>query len=94
MLYKKQGFPEESELVMCTVSNIQYHSVFADLDEYGRQGMIHISEISPGRIRNIRDYVKEGKKIVCKVLRVNSERGHIDLSLRRVNEAQRKNKIK
>ena len=93
MLYKKQGFPEESELVMCTVSNIQYHSVFADLDEYGRQGMIHISEISPGRIRNIRDYVKEGKKIVCKVLRVNSERGHIDLSLRRVNEAQRKNKV-
>ncbi len=63
------------------------------MDEYrNRTGIIHISEIAPGRIRNIRDYVIEGKKVVCKVLRVNQERGHIDLSLRRVNEAQRRMK--
>jgi len=55
--------------------------------------MIHISEISPGRIRNIRDFVKEGKKIVCKVLRIHKDKGHIDLSLRRVNEGQKKEKI-
>ena len=54
--------------------------------------MIHISEISPGRIRNIRDYVKEGKKIVCTVLRIHKDKGHIDLSLRRVNENQRRQK--
>ncbi len=93
MLLKKYGFPEESELVICTVTKIQFNSVFARLDEYGKSGMIHISEISPGRIRNIRDYVKEGKVIVCVVLRVNKERGHIDLSLRRVNEGQRRKKI-
>lgn len=92
MLLKKEGFPEENELVLCTVTAIHYHSVFVKLDEYDKQGMVHISEISPGRIRNIRDYVKEGKKIVCKVLRVNMEKGHIDLSLRRVNENQRKQK--
>ena len=89
----KQGFPEEDEIVMCTVTAIHYHSVFAKLDEYGRSGMIHISEISPGRIRNIRDYVKEGKKVVCKVLRVNEEKGYIDLSLRRVSERQKKQKV-
>jgi len=54
--------------------------------------MIHISEISPGRIRNIRDYVKEGKRIVCKVLKVNKEKHQIDLSIRRVNTMQRINK--
>lgn len=92
MLLKKQGFPEESEIVLCTVTSVRYNSVFVNLNEYDHSGMIHISEISPGRIRNIRDYVKEGKVIVCKVLRINKERGYIDLSLRRVNEGQRRAK--
>ncbi|MCK5282590.1 MAG: S1 RNA-binding domain-containing protein [Nanoarchaeota archaeon] len=93
MLLIKEGFPEEDELVLCTVTNIHFHSVFAKLDEYGKTGLIHISEISPGRIRNIRDFVVEGKKIVCKVLRVDKKTGHIDLSLRRVNGNQKKKKI-
>ena len=93
MLFKKQGFPEESESVLCTVTSVQYHSVFVDIDEYGKSGMIHISEVSPGRMRNIRDFVKEGKKIVCKVLRINEEKGYIDLSLRRVNESEKRRKI-
>lgn len=85
--------PEEGELVLCTVTSIQPNSVFARLDEFNRQGMIHISEISPGRIRNIRDFVKEDKKIVCMVLRIHQEKGYIDLSLRRVNDSQKKKKI-
>jgi translation initiation factor 2 subunit 1 len=93
MLLRKEGFPDEDELVVCTVTKVQYHSVFVNLDEYDRGGMIHISEVSPGRIRNIRDFVKEGKKVVCKVLRVNSDKGHIDLSLRRVTETQKRSKI-
>jgi len=93
MLLKKTGFPEEDELVMCSITKVQFHSVFADLDEYNKSGMIHISEVSPGRIRNIRDYVKEGKKVVCKVLRITQEKGHIDLSLRRVTETQKRRKI-
>jgi len=94
VLLKKEGFPEEDELVLCTVTAVQFHSVFVKLDEYNnRSGLIHISEIAPGRIRNIRDYVVEGKKVVCKVLRIDKEKGHIDLSLRRVNEAQKRNKL-
>ena len=69
--------------------------MFVSLDEYkDKEGLIHISEISPGRVRNIRDFVKEGKKIVCKVLKVDIEKGHLDLSLRRVNQVQRINKNK
>jgi len=92
MYYRREGLPEENELVLCTVTNVQYNSVFCKLDEYNNSGMIHISEVSPGRIRNIRDYVQEGKKIVCKILRVDEEKGHIDLSLRRVTENQRRAK--
>ncbi len=94
MLIIKRGYPERSDLVICTVIKIQFSSIFVRLDEYKNiQGIIHISEISPGRIRNIRDYVKEGKVIVCLVLRVNRERDLIELSLRRVTDTQRRKKI-
>ncbi|MBW2995399.1 S1 RNA-binding domain-containing protein [Candidatus Woesearchaeota archaeon] len=93
MLYQRTGWPEESEIVLCTVTKIFPNAVFATLDEYsGKSGLIHISEVSPGRIRNIRDFVVEGRKVVCKVLAVRQEKGHIDLSLRRVNEMQKKQK--
>ncbi len=86
MFYKKKGFPEEGEIVLATVKKILYHSVFVELDEYEhKEGMIHISEVSPGRIRTLSDYVKEGKKIICKVLNVDKSKGNIDLSLRRVS---------
>ncbi|MBI2144843.1 translation initiation factor IF-2 subunit alpha [Candidatus Woesearchaeota archaeon] len=93
MLLKRKGFPEDDELLFCTVTSVQSHSVFVKLEEYGLSGMIHISEVAPGRIRNIRDFVVENKPIVCKVIGVNKERGHIDLSLRRVTEGQRRAKI-
>lgn len=93
MHYKKQGIPENGDILLCTVKKILPNSVFVILDEYDRkEGMIHISELSAGRIRNIRDFVKEGKKIVCKVLRIDRNRGHIDLSLRRVSLSVKINK--
>ena len=85
MFYKRKGLPEEGDIVSCTVKNILHHSVFVTVDEFDNlEGLIHISELAPGRIRNIRDYVTPNKKIVCKVLRVNIANRHVDLSLRRV----------
>ena len=34
MFYKKQGIPENGEVVICTVKKILFHSVFVDIDEY------------------------------------------------------------
>ncbi|MBR9682931.1 S1 RNA-binding domain-containing protein [Candidatus Woesearchaeota archaeon] len=93
MLYRCQGLPEEDEIVLCKVTKIFPNSVFVDIVEYRKSGMIHISEVSPGRIRNLRDYVVVGKQIVCKVLRVDRQTGHIDLSLRRANSNQRREKL-
>lgn len=92
MFYKKKDLPEIGEIVICTVKKILPHAVFVNLDEYDKEAMIHISEIAPGRIRNIRDYVKEGKKIICKILNLDKNKGYIDLSLRRVTQTQRINK--
>lgn len=93
MLYKRSGLPEEEEIVLCKVTQILPNSVFVELLEYDDTGMVHISEIAPGRIRNLRDYVSPERQIVCKVLRVEHQTGHIDLSLRRVNSTERREKL-
>jgi len=88
-------WPQEGELVVCTVDNVKDFVAFVSLDEYGgRQGLIPISEIATGWIKYIRDHIREGQKIVCKVLNVDRTRGHIDLSLKDVNEHQRREKIR
>lgn len=90
----EREWPDEGELVVCTVVNVKDFAAFVKLDEYdGREGLIHISEVAKGWIKHIRDFVREGQKVVCKVLNVNIDRGHIDLSLKDVNEHQRREKI-
>ncbi len=67
---------------------------FVTLEEYGgKEGFIHIAEVARGWIKYIRDYVREGQKVVCKVLNVDAEKGHIDLSLKAVNEHQKREKV-
>lgn len=78
---------EEGDIVLCTVDRIIGTVVFVNIDGNG-EGTIITSEIAPGRIRNLRDYVVPKKRIVCKVLRV--EGGRINLSLRRVTQKEQK----
>jgi translation initiation factor 2 subunit 1 len=92
---KGEEWPEEGELVVCTVQHVKDFVAFVSLDEYeGREGLIPISEIATGWIKYIRDHIREGQKVVCKVLHVDTQRGHIDLSLKDVNEHQRREKIR
>jgi translation initiation factor 2 subunit 1 len=90
----KPEWPESGDLVMATIESVMDYGAYAKLDEYKRQGFLHVSEISSARIRNVRDIVRENQKMVLKVLRVNVEKGHIDLSLRRVTKRERIEKIK
>ena len=79
---------EEGDLVLCTVEKIVGTVVFVNIAGEKKEGSIVLSEIAPGRIRNLRDYVVPKKKIVCKVLRISPER--VDLSLRRVSQNEKK----
>ena len=91
---EREGWPEPGDLLVCTVTQVVDFGAFVTLDEYpGKQGLIHISEVASGWIKYIRDHVREGQKIVCKVLNVDRSRHHIDLSLKDVNEHQRREKI-
>jgi translation initiation factor 2 subunit 1 len=90
----KPEWPEFGDLVIATIESVMDYGAYANLDEYNRRGFLHISEISSARIRNVRDFVRENQKMVLKVLRVDVEKGHIDLSLRRVTKRERIEKIK
>ena len=79
---------EEGQIVLCTVKNIEGTAVFCKIDDYEKEGTMITSEVAPGRIRNLRDYVSPGRKIVCKVLKIDKE--NIYLSLRRVTAKERK----
>lgn len=91
---RAKGYPEESELVVCTVKNVKNFGAFVSLDEYdGKEGFVHVRDVATGWVKYIRDHIREGQKIVCKVLGVDSSKGHIDLSLKSVNEHQKREKI-
>lgn len=80
-------------MVIATVESVTDYGAYVRLDEYGKKGLLHVSEVSSSWIRNIRDFVREGQKVVLKVLRVDAEKGHIDLSLRRVTKREKIEKI-
>lgn len=94
MHYKKKGIPEKGELVICKVRKILPHSVFVSLEEYeNEEGMLHVSEISPKWVKNIKDHVDINNEMVCKVLNVDEKKHFIDVSLRKVSPGEKKSKM-
>ncbi|MBU4534810.1 MAG: translation initiation factor IF-2 subunit alpha [Euryarchaeota archaeon] len=94
MVRRKNEWPDEGELIVGTVHKVLNYGAFASLEEYqGKEAFIHISEVSSGWVKNIRDYVRENQKIVARVLRVNPRKGHVDVSMKRIREDQRTKKI-
>lgn len=94
MAERKPLWPETGDLVIATIETVTDYGAYARLDEFDKRGLLHVSEISSSWIRNIRDFVRENQKMVLKVFRVDVEKGHIDLSLRRVTKRERIEKIK
>lgn len=85
--------PDEGSLVVIEIEDINPHSVYGKLEEYpGKEGLIHISEVSRSWVRDIKKHVKEGEKEVALVLG-EEDSGQLSLSLKRVNEKQKREKM-
>ena len=96
---KRKTGPNEGELVVCRITRINPNSAFAELLEYDKTGMIHVSEVAARWVRDIREFIKENQYVVCRV--IGLDRDHVSLSLKRVrqedavrklNEFKRENK--
>ncbi|KAI0729153.1 eukaryotic translation initiation factor 2 subunit alpha [Fomitopsis betulina] len=86
MRYYEQRYPEVDELVMVQVRQIAEMGAYVKLLEYDNiEGMILLSELSRRRIRSIQKLIRVGRNEVVVVLRVDKEKGYIDLSKRRVS---------
>jgi small subunit ribosomal protein S1 len=76
---------DELKAGTCTfgvVTNITDFGVFVDLG--GVEGLVHVSEISWGRVNHPSDAVKVGQKVQVYVLQVDKDRTRIALSLKRL----------
>ncbi|XP_061996815.1 eukaryotic translation initiation factor 2 subunit alpha homolog [Rosa rugosa] len=80
-------YPEVDMAVMIQVKNIADMGAYVSLLEYNNiEGMILFSELSRRRIRSVSSLIKVGRIEPVMVLRVDKEKGYIDLSKRRVSE--------
>ena len=78
---------EIGQLVQGTITKITNFGAFARL-EGDVEGLIHISELSEQRITHPREVVQEGQTLGLRVIRIDSARKRIGLSLRRVNDTE------
>ncbi|KAF4592531.1 eukaryotic translation initiation factor 2 alpha subunit [Ophiocordyceps camponoti-floridani] len=84
--FYEEKFPEIDSYVMVIVKQIAEMGAYVKLLEYDNiDGMILLSELSRRRIRSIQKLIRVGRNEVVVVLRVDKEKGYIDLSKRRVS---------
>ncbi len=94
MVRKRKPLPSVGELVVGTVTRVFDYGAYMTLDEYGgKEAYLPWSEVSSKWVRDIRSVVREGQKVVVKVIRVDRRKGHIDVSLKRVNPSEQRKKI-
>ena len=73
------------QLVQATITKLANFGAFARLDK-NIEGLIHISELSEERINHPRDVVKEGDVVTLRVIRIDTARRRMGLSLRRAQD--------
>jgi len=84
--FYEDQYPEIESLVMVNVRHIAEMGAYVSLLEYNNiEGMILLSELSRRRIRSINKLIRVNRNEVVMVLRVDKEKGYIDLSKRRVS---------
>ncbi|AKP48251.1 MULTISPECIES: S1 domain-containing post-transcriptional regulator GSP13 [Bacillus] len=83
---------EVGAIVTGKVTGIQPYGAFVALDEE-TQGLIHISEITHGYVRNIEDYLKVGDEVQAKIVAIDEEDGKISLSMREMESTKTDRKM-
>ncbi len=86
--------PDEGELVVATITTVKQNGAYVLLDEYeGIEGFIFIGEIASGWVKNIRGFVREGQRVICKVMRTRRDGTSLELSLKSVSEERRRDRL-
>lgn len=84
---------EAGEVLKGKVTGIQPYGAFVALDDE-TQGLVHISEIKHGFVKDINEFLKLGDEVNVKVLFVDEAKGKISLSIRATEEAPKQEETK
>ncbi|RKQ29579.1 S1 domain-containing post-transcriptional regulator GSP13 [Oceanobacillus halophilus] len=80
---------EAGQVLDGKVTGIQPYGAFVALDDE-TQGLVHISEITHGFVKDINDHLTVGDEVKVKVLNVDEEKSKVSLSIRATEEAPKK----
>jgi len=94
LVRKRTPLPRVGELVIGAVKKVFDYGAYLSLGEYNNiEAYLPWSEVSSKWVRDIRDFVREGQRVVVKVIRVDRRKRHIDVSLKRVNPSEQRRKL-
>jgi len=79
-------------LVKGRITSLTDFGAFVEIRE-GVEGMIHISEVSSGKIDNLASVLSVGQEVEAMILRLNPEQKKIGLSIKALEEAQEKRTV-
>ncbi|KGX86730.1 S1 domain-containing post-transcriptional regulator GSP13 [Pontibacillus litoralis] len=77
---------EEGQVLQGKITGIQPYGAFVALDEEV-QGLVHISEVTHGFVKDINEHLNLGDEVNVKILNIDEEKGKYSLSIRATQEA-------
>jgi len=94
MVRKRTELPEVGDLVIGTVTKTFEYGAYVRLEEFGGHDAYRpCREVGWKWVRDVKEFVKEGQKVVAKVIRVDRKKKHVDISLKRVSDSEQRRKL-
>jgi polyribonucleotide nucleotidyltransferase len=75
--------PEVGKVYAGVVTRVEGFGAFVEIIP-GTEGLLHISELAPFRVRNVTDIVREGDQVQVKAIEIDAEKGRVRLSRKAV----------
>jgi len=75
---------KKNDIVSAKVTGIQKYGAFVTIDNE-HNGLIHISEVSYGYVKNLNDYIKIGDKIYAEIININPDSNNVKLSIKDID---------
>ncbi|TQS75970.1 general stress protein 13 [Ornithinibacillus gellani] len=80
---------ETGQILQGKVTGIQPYGAFVALNDKV-QGLVHISEVTHGFVKDINDHLEIGDEVSVKVLNIDEANNKVSLSIRATEEAPKK----
>lgn len=85
---------KKNDIVKVTVTGVQKYGAFVNTEDDNYDGLIHISEISYGYVKNVNDYLKVGDTVFAEVVDVNNDDNQLKLSIKDIDYKHDGTKLK